>query len=436
MSDVRAKALFFQGIDLLEAGNHGEALKKFRASYQLAPLRPSTLDNMAACCIALGRFDDAEVFCQQSIKIAPNSPTSWYNRALIHRATGAVDAALACFKKVIDLDPSNAEAWYLCGVTLADNKSLPEAISCFENALSLNPNNVTVACAIGEAFAELKLPFTSLAVLEKAALIPSESGIAYASLGRCLHRLSFYDQAVACFKKALSKELDNRDEIEFEIASITRETMPGKAPESYVANLFDAYASTFDEHLQNNLQYRAPDHLFQIIRPIVTANSRILDLGCGTGLMAERLGRVAYLEGVDLSARMVEVAKKKGIYNRLLVSDINVYMASTTPKFDVIIAADVFEYLGDLSETFRNVAKRLLTGGTFAFTVECCDEAADFKLNITKRYSHSRGYLERLASEFGFSVGFIETAFLRNEGSAPEGKLNGIFVLLVREDTL
>ena len=61
----------------------------------------------------------------------------------------------------------------------------------------------------------------------------------------------------------------------------------------------------------------------------------------------------SYIEGVDLSKSMIEQAERKNIYDRLIVSDINAYLAKTSLDFDCVMAADVFIYLGDLSKTFQ-----------------------------------------------------------------------------------
>jgi predicted TPR repeat methyltransferase len=105
-------------------------------------------------------------------------------------------------------------------------------------------------------------------------------------------------------------------------------------PEDLVTGLFDQYADKFDEHLVSSLQYRTPQLLMDTLLDVASSvlccvqgcnlNSsrwqRAADLGCGTGLMGPLLRRhVAHLEGADLSAGMVNKARGKGCYDRLVL---------------------------------------------------------------------------------------------------------------------
>ena len=84
----------------------------------------------------------------------------------------------------------------------------------------------------------------------------------------------------------------------------------------------------------------------------------ILDLGCGTGGAGAWLKDYARsLVGVDLSDNMVELARKKMLYQELHVQPLNAYLQTCTKTFDLVVAADVFSYVGQLEETFRQVRK-------------------------------------------------------------------------------
>ena len=79
---------------------------------------------------------------------------------------------------------------------------------------------------------------------------------------------------------------------------------PARAADSYVRNLFDATAESFDETLSNWLDYRAPELVAEAVRAELGTGASTLatiDLGCGTGLAAPLLrGMTRRLEGVDL----------------------------------------------------------------------------------------------------------------------------------------
>ena len=74
--------------------------------------------------------------------------------------------------------------------------------------------------------------------------------------------------------------------------------------------------------------------------------------------------------GVDLSAKMIEKARARMIYDELIVGDIEKYLSGTRNRFTSIFASDVFVYLGDLQGIFRGVRRVLNRSGLFAFSVE------------------------------------------------------------------
>ena len=103
------------------------------------------------------------------------------------------------------------------------------------------------------------------------------------------------------------------------------------------------------------MHYTAPKRLVDALLHLSAQKNlgSVLDLGCGTGLIGSEVNRFASnIEGVDVSKSMVEQAERKNTYDRLIVLDINAYLAKNSLDMDCIMTADVFIYLGDLSETF------------------------------------------------------------------------------------
>lgn len=85
----------------------------------------------------------------------------------------------------------------------------------------------------------------------------------------------------------------------------------------------------------------------------------ILDLGCGTGLSGSWLKDYARsLTGVDISENMVQLAKKKGLYDELHVDSLAPFLDRLNQKdqrYDLVVAADVLSYIGDLSDIIPKV---------------------------------------------------------------------------------
>jgi predicted TPR repeat methyltransferase len=209
---------------------------------------------------------------------------------------------------------------------------------------------------------------------------------------------------------------------------------PDAPPIDYVRSLFDEYAPRFERELVVDLGYRVPEILRRMIDACETARTftRALDLGCGTGLSGAAVkDRVAEIVGVDVSKAMTAAARAKKIYTALFAMEIGAYLASNDAQrklFDLVIAADVFVYVGNLEGTFAAVAERMAPKGLFAFSVEGYDGAA-FVLRESGRYAHGAAYIERLAAAHGFAVVARDAIAIRK---AKDGNVDGFAFVLER----
>lgn len=193
-----------------------------------------------------------------------------------------------------------------------------------------------------------------------------------------------------------------------------------KAPASYVRALFDDYAERFDQHLMVDLAYAAPNRVRNIVGQCLDRVVPIaVDLGCGTGICGPLFRSITeHLIGVDLSPAMLEIARKRKIYDVLIEADIVRYLRGRQGEFDLCVAADVLVYLGDLRPLLTAVAVALRPDGYLAFTVESTLER-DWVLQRTGRYAHNREYLQLLAQQCGFQVEALERATLRTQRDEP-----------------
>lgn len=190
-------------------------------------------------------------------------------------------------------------------------------------------------------------------------------------------------------------------------------------PPAFVETLFDQYAGKFEESLVGKLDYRAPDLLLEAIRAVAPGPfERAIDLGCGTGLMGDRLRpHCVHLEGYDLSEGMLREARGKGVYDKLERADI-ARLTLEGMSTDLVVAADVYMYLGALDVAFASAAGLLVKGGLFAFSVENLDEPAGFHLGDTRRFAHSEAYVLACLDEAGLSFVSLARATIRQDRNA------------------
>lgn len=196
--------------------------------------------------------------------------------------------------------------------------------------------------------------------------------------------------------------------------------VPPALPEAYIRRLFDEYAPRFDKVLVEKLNYRAPEILRSAIDRLRPHGifARVFDLGCGTGLAGAALrDRATWLGGVDLSPVMIKHAGRKALYDNLTAGDMVATLDALDPPCDLIVAADVLTYVGDLTAVFEAVRRRLSDSGLFVFTVQR-DEGTGFTLGTEHRFNHGRGYIEKLATQTAFKTLTLENAVSRQEKGA------------------
>lgn len=227
------------------------------------------------------------------------------------------------------------------------------------------------------------------------------------------------DAAAEAWRTALKLDPDDQAGATLKLELIGRAPASSEPPPAFVEALFDQYARTFDQSLVEKLGYRVPDLLFgATTRTGRTRFSHAFDLGCGTGLMGEKLRPICdHLEGFDISAAMLKKAEAKGVYDRLTkanLQDLSLPAASA----DLVAAADVFMYVGALDGIFTRVAAGLAPGGVFAFSVERHDGAEPFRLRDTRRYVHSRSYVEDALGKAGLLIISLEDAAIRRDRNA------------------
>ena len=203
--------------------------------------------------------------------------------------------------------------------------------------------------------------------------------------------------------------------------------VPARAPEAYIAMLFDQHAEVFDDILVDKLGYHVPLLLRQALdeqRP--GPYQRLLDLGCGTGLAGVALADItSHRTGIDLSSRIVDVAAEHELYDDLYVGDAVEFVTEVEDEpWDLVVATDVLPYLGDVNELIRGVSRISTPKAVFAFSTETMPEDAmgnaDFMVGPHQRFLHKQGYISATLAAAGFAIVTVNDIIVRHESGVPQ----------------
>lgn len=258
---------------------------------------------------------------------------------------------------------------------------------------------------------------------------------AWFTLGETRKKLGDRDGAVAAFTQARAADPQDRQGAGLQLARLGAGEASPAMSDAYVRHLFDQYAGRYDTALTEHLRYRGPAVLLDAVQHVMRGHGHppqfgdVLDLGCGTGLAGEAFRPLAgRLIGVDLSAAMIAKADAKGIYDETHVAKIEDFLSAAEPAhYDLVLAADVFVYVGDLAPIFAAVAKSLAPGGLLAFSVET-HSGEDTKLLPTLRFAHGENHLRQLLNAAGLAVQHLAATSVRSEKGVP---VDGLVVVAV-----
>jgi predicted TPR repeat methyltransferase len=359
------------GVIYAQRKQYPEALDYLKKSIKYLPKNSLALSNLGNVFLALKEYGNALDAYNKSIKLDPNYEEAWSNIGNVLYELKRYDEALAHYDKAISLKPDYAEAWSNKGNALGELKRHDEAIDHYDRALGLKPNEATFFY---------------------------QKGLAHIALNQ-------HDNAVENLEAAIRCNYQPIEHAEYMLSALRPEKGLKPMPHDFVAHLFDKYAERFDGHLLEALKYNVPETIFGLLNSYTANKFEILDLGCGTGLMGRLLKPLASrMVGVDLSKEMLSRAELTNAYNQLLVRDVLEFLEQCKESFNLVVAADVFNYIGKLDHIFKDLSRIIPAGGLFCFSIEK-SESPTFSLSPKNlRYSHSSEYIQELASLNNFKI--------------------------------
>lgn len=374
-----------QAVLASNAGRHQEAREAFAQALALDPDQPEAMVGLGLSCMALRDFPAAVKALRQAAA-TPQAPAIWHG----------------CL----------AQALYMSGEFAAAARAFEVAA-----ALEAPATNARLTHARARALATLIDGSVEAAMAQYLDLAGDEAEDldaiareAFAVLGVFGHEQAA--AAVGAWRLARNPD----DPVQAYLQQAVSGEAVDRAPASFVQAHFDRYADSFDQQLVGSLNYNAPEQMATMVAAHAAGLADILDLGCGTGLAAPALARFSgRLTGVDLSQGMLDKARARGGYHRLVQADATAFLDENPDAFDLVFAADVVIYLGDLTELFRTAHRALRPGGLLAMSTETAAEGWIFR--SSGRFAHAHSYVTQVAQP-GFALLDHQTIALRQEGRA------------------
>lgn len=383
-------------------GHAGGAMDDAAAAVMAAPSDRDAKALLATCLSEAGRHDEAIFLFHQAFVAEPEAPHRSAMLALAMMRGGRYAAAEELYALAHSMAP------YARGI------------------VPLRAQNALLG---GD-------PHKAITLIEGALGRQQGEAALYSVLGQARQRLGQVEAAAEAYAKAA--RLDPTDSYLQHLAAAMTNAggTPDRASDRYVTDVFDGYANRFEAAIFA-LGYRVPGVMLKLIEgqgyaPGGRHLGDVLDLGCGTGLMGAALHDMlgGQLVGVDLSPRMLEEARAKGIYTDLRCAEITEAMAADTASYDLILLSDVLCYFGRLDAILGAVASRLKPGGLVALSIESGVAECGWELQTSARYRHDPGYLRAVLERAGLATLEFREETLRWES---EATVPGVIALARRE---
>ena len=396
----------------------------------------------------------------------PNAVSTFRNLGTAYHSTGEHSLAFASFQQALTLDTSDAVVYQKLGMfyeSLASrdwDDAGDHAQKCYQYYIdNVDPEDTTMLTRLGNLLVREHKPNEAIIAFKSALEVDDTLHNVWFNLAHAQLNLKEVEDAKESLTKALASnnELYAAKHMLQALSDADAEAMQYADP-AYVVELYDSYAKNYDEHCKK-LRLSTPrvirEEMAKIYKRIgrfvgegnelgteedeggetcapstmgtseggcgshphvqLTAGPLdVLDLGCGTGLAGGWVKDYCKtMTGVDLSSQMIQGARKKNLYQETYVMGINDYMSGCEKQYDLIVAADVLSYIGDLEETISQF-KKVMKPDTYAvFTIEAIPsdipltntvKEKGYRLLSNGRFGYMKEYMDGLVTKHGLDI--------------------------------
>ena len=134
---------------------------------------------------------------------------------------------------------------------------------------------------------------------------------------------------------------------------------------------YDQWAEEYDADLESDFGWISPQRTSEYVAKHVAKEGSVLDAGAGTGLVGECLHEMGFrkMTAMDLSLGMLEVARRKGIYEALDQMTMGETLDYSTDQFDASVIVGVFTQGHAPASSIDELVRVVKSGGHIVFSL-------------------------------------------------------------------
>lgn len=397
--------------------DYENAQKYAMQAHNLNPSSDEVLFMLGLLALQKQNITDAKMYFQSATEQNSYNIGAWLNLANLETNEKDFDNAEKIYKKLLDIAPQNFDVHLNYANMLYQQHRLNEALEEYRAAVIINPEAAPVSNNIGVILKDLQQYEDALGLFFNA-LARDQTREEYAiNISETLVLLYRQNKEIAV--QVAENWLKNMPDNLFAqhiCASLKGEKLENN--QIFAEKLFDNFADNYELVLEK-INYSLPRRIRDLAGNV---KGTIVDLGCGSGLIGQALKTPEnQIIGVDISRNMLHLAAQKGVYKQLIKGDITAFCQKKIAEInpDLIVAADVFGYIGNLAPVLS-----ALRGRKICFSVEVFDENGDYKLNEAGRYLYNEAYITNLLQQNGFTqINKYDVVLRQEDGKDVNGLL-------------
>lgn len=135
--------------------------------------------------------------------------------------------------------------------------------------------------------------------------------------------------------------------------------------------LYAEWAKSYDDGFAREMDYQLPRLVALVLGEVYQGRGPVLDVGAGTGLVAENIAGRATLEvdALDISADMLAVAASKGLYRQTIEADLTGKIGLADAVYDAVVSSGTFTHGHVGPDALDELLRVARPGATFVLSI-------------------------------------------------------------------
>ncbi len=189
---------------LLRAGRPTDAIAPLRDAALREPFNPTIQHDLGLACLEVGRLPDAIAALQRAVASNPRYTDAYFRLGIALEKLGNIGGAIVAYERATKLLPSLTEAWFRAGALVYTLGHRDQAIGCFRRAAATGDRNSFGRLGKARALLTEDRNQEAEQVLRETLVADPRNAMAYDLLGNLLTEFGRFDEARACFERAIA----------------------------------------------------------------------------------------------------------------------------------------------------------------------------------------------------------------------------------------